>query len=79
MKHLKNRAKEFEQDLVEPLTDFEDIKKEAGLPKYLEEVMDIIKPRIDDLSETMRRTALVVRMAVTYPAILDVTPNALIS
>jgi hypothetical protein len=68
---------EFEKDLEEPLLDFEDIKKEVKLPKYLNEVMKIIRPEIEDLSEIYGTTALVVRMAITYPALLDVTLNAL--
>ncbi|RLI98736.1 MAG: hypothetical protein DRP08_07890, partial [Candidatus Aenigmatarchaeota archaeon] len=70
---------EFEKDLEEPLLDFESMKKEAKLPKYLNEVMKTIEPEIESLSEIYGTTALVVRMAITYPAILDVILSALLS
>jgi hypothetical protein len=68
---------EFEKDLVEPLLEFEDVKRAANLPKYIEDVMPLVKPGIKELSDVVGKTALIVRMAMTYPALLDVALDSL--
>ncbi|MFW9887627.1 MAG: hypothetical protein ACFFER_05555 [Candidatus Thorarchaeota archaeon] len=69
--------RDFEKDLNEVNLDFHEFKDEVKLPRYLHQIVDLIKPLLGELSEAMKRPALVVRMAILYPALLDVAIHAL--
>ncbi len=68
--------KDFDKDMEVVMLDFEEVQDAVELPKYLQGIMTLIKPGIEELSEVLKRTALVIRMALIYPALLDAAIHA---